>query len=255
MLQQTQVSRVVPHYVAWVERWPTVCALAEASAAEVIRAWAGLGYNRRALRLREAAVAIVSDHRGAFPTDVDELRALPGVGAYTASAIACFAGESRVPVVDTNIARVLARSVFGVATARVVSARRVDAAAEASLPRRFARRHNLALMDLGATVCQVKKPDCEFCPLRVGCEWRALGYPDGPTSTRSNNPRFEDTPRFARGRIVDRLRHVQSLSPEQLKKGLPKPHHMKLDAYLSSLERDGLIERCAKGWRLPNFNG
>jgi len=251
MLQQTQVLRVVPYYAAWLRRWPTIETLAEAGAADVIRAWAGLGYNRRALRLREAAIAIVAEHGGTLPTTVTALLTLPGVGEYTAAAILCFTGESAVPVVDTNIARVLARSVLGMAAANSVAKRRIHAAAAESTPRRGARSHNLALMDLGATVCRARAPECGRCPIRHGCEWRAHGHPEAASTMVSAAPKFETTARFARGRIVDLLRDARSLSRLELRKGLPESHHGKLDGYLSGLERDGLIEHHEEGWRLP----
>jgi A/G-specific adenine glycosylase len=136
MLQQTQVHRVVPYYEAWLSRWPTPAALAEAPVAEVIRAWSGLGYNRRALNLHRAAQAAQREFGGAIPTSPDHLRELPGVGEYTASAVACFAGGARVPVVDTNIARVLGRAIEGRGSVRAADARSLVPVAESLLPAR-----------------------------------------------------------------------------------------------------------------------
>lgn len=254
MLQQTQVSRVLSYYLAWIERWPTVDALAKASAADVIRAWAGLGYNRRALRLREAAVAVVSNHGGTFPISVSELQALSGVGAYTAAAVACFASEVSVPVIDTNIARVLARSLFGAAGADEVAVRQIHNAAAESLPRRGTRSHNLALMDLGATLCRARTPECGRCPLRTNCNWRTLGYPRSTAKQNRATPKFQTTARFARGRIVALLRDARSLSSQKIEARLPQAHRSKLTSYLDGLERDGLIERHARGWRLPEIS-
>lgn len=248
MLQQTQVARVLPYYTAWLRRWPTAAALSGANTADVIRAWAGLGYNRRALYLHRAAVAVMAAG-GTMPANEAGLRALPGVGPYTAAAVACFAGEQRAYVADTNIARVLARALLGVAGPREASAAGVRAVGEASLPAVAAREHNLALMDLGAAVCGVRSPACERCPLSEGCAWRAAGYPVGARPAR-RLPRFETTARFARGRIVDALRGHAALPEHELAERLPGVHAAKLAAYLAALEDEGLIERCGHGWAL-----
>ncbi len=250
MLQQTPVERVLPYYVAWLERWPTNASLAQAPTAEVIRAWGGLGYNRRAVGLQRASAAIELAG-GAFPREVNALLSLPGVGPYTASAIASFAFERRAAVADTNIARVLARVVLGAAAQRGVSAFLVTATAECLLPVRNVRDHNLALMDLGALVCTARRPACGACPVRSVCAWRAAGYPAATVPARPS-PRFDGTARFARGRIIDALRRLETLSTEEFLELLPEEHHARLGAYLASLEREGMLVQTANGrWRLP----
>ena len=170
MLQQTQVDRVIPVYHAFLRRFPTFESLADAPAGEVIRAWAGMGYNRRALNLQRAAQAVVERHGGALPTDPKALRSLPGVGEYTANALACFAQGRQVAVVDTNVRRVLGRVFHWPSTP---TDREVAATAERVLPEGKAWAWNQALMDLGATVCTSRRPTCLLCPVRAAC--RAAG--------------------------------------------------------------------------------
>jgi len=249
MLQQTQVERARPYWERWMARWPSAAGLAAAPAAEAIREWAGLGYNRRALHLHRAAVAVVEGHAGAFPVDDAAVRALPGAGEYTAAAVACFAGEARTFVADTNIARVLARMTVGAATHRGVSRRVLRGVGEAHLPDEDPRSHNLGLMDLGALVCTPRSPSCETCPLALACAWRAEGYPEAAAPPRAT-PRFETTARFARGRIVDALRGGPRLESE-LRDALPPAHASRTAEYLASLARDGLVARAGEGWALP----
>ena len=170
MLQQTQVDRVIPVYHAFLRRFPTFESLADAPAGEVIRAWAGMGYNRRALNLQRAAQAVVERHGGALPTDPKALRSLPGVGEYTANALACFAQGRQVAVVDTNVRRVLGRVFHWPSTPLD---REVAETAERVLPEGKAWAWNQALMDLGATVCTSRRPTCLLCPVRAAC--RAAG--------------------------------------------------------------------------------
>jgi A/G-specific adenine glycosylase len=250
MLQQTQVERVLPYYERWLARWPTIRDLAVASPAEVIREWAGLGYNRRALYLHRAAVEVVAKHAGELPTNVDTLRGLPGIGPYTAAAVACFAGEAPVPVADTNIQRLLARVVLGVASQKQCTATQLRQAATALLPAQGARDHNLALMDLGATVCGARAPGCDRCPLRAVCRWQREGAPE-PVSAVRRAVRFEETARFARGRIVDALREAAHLTAQELAALLPERHRPHLPRYLFGLESDGLVEQYDGAWRLP----
>ena len=166
MLQQTPVSRVVPIWPDWVARWPTPSATAAASAADVVRAWGKLGYPRRAKRLHECATVIARDHGDVVPDDVDILLTLPGVGSYTARAVACFAYQQSVPVVDTNVRRVVARVVHGRADAAAASTARDHADVSALLPNdSSAHRFSAALMELGATVCTARTPRCGLCPL------------------------------------------------------------------------------------------
>jgi A/G-specific adenine glycosylase len=206
MLQQTPVSRVLPLYLDWMERWPTPDALADAETADVIRAWGRLGYLRRALRLQEAAGVISRRHGGAVPQDLGALLALPGVGEYTARAVAAFAFAQRHPVVDTNVRRVISRAVRGIdehgpATAADRSELDTLLPAEPS----EAAATCAALMELGALVCTADAPGCERCPLVDSCAWRAAGYPAGPPRTRPAQ-RWHGTDRQVRGQIMAALR-------------------------------------------------
>ena len=250
MLQQTQVDRVLPYYESWLARWPAVDALASASPADVIRAWQGLGYNRRALALHRAACLVVAENGGRVPVDPVALRALPGVGSYTATAVACFAGGIQTPVVDTNIGRVLARVLAGKGNVAEAGTAQVAAEAHDLLPERGARDHNLALMDLGATVCSARAPTCNRCPLRAHCEWRRLGSPVAVGALKPAR-RFDETSRFARGRIVDALRSASSLAAGEIEAKLPAIHAGKLHTYLAALERDSMITRTGDRWSLP----
>ena len=250
MLQQTQVERVLPYYEAWLARWPAFAALANVPPAEVIRHWRGLGYNRRALNLHRLAVRVVGDYGGRLPESPSALLALPGIGAYTASAVRCFARDEPVVVADTNIARVVARARLGLASQREASGGALSAAAEALLPPASARDHNLALMDLGATVCRSRGPECAACPVRDACAWRAAGFPVGQSLARPA-PKFETTARFARGRIIDALREAPSTELE-LAAMLPPRHAPKTPAYLAALAAEGLVVEAPAGhWSLP----
>src|ERR1700728_1337550 len=172
MLQQTPVSRVEPIWRDWVARWPTPSATAAASAADIVRAWGKLGYPRRAKRLHECATVIARDHGDVVPDGVEVLLTLTGVGSYTARAVACFAYQQSVPVVDTNVRRVVARFVHGRADAAAASTTRDHADVAALLPNdSSAHRFLAALMELGATVCTARAPRCGLCPLSV-CQWR-----------------------------------------------------------------------------------
>jgi len=220
MLQQTQVVRVAPRYLAWLERWPTAEALAAAPLADVLREWVGLGYNRRAVRLWEAAGVVAS--RG-WPED---LRELPGVGPYTAAAVASFAFGRQVAAVDTNARRVAQRWGHGTA--------------ESVLPDGRAAEFNQAMMELGATVCGARRPRCDACPIGA-CRSRGRVAP-APAGRARGAARFEDTDRYARGRVVAALaagEELPDLSPERLAR------------VLEALVRDGLVVRDADGVRLP----
>jgi A/G-specific adenine glycosylase len=205
MLQQTPVSRVLPIWRDWVVRWPTPSATAAASAADVVRAWGKLGYPRRAKRLHECATVIARDHDDVVPDNVDTLVTLPGVGSYTARAVACFAYHQPVPVVDTNVRRVVARIVHGRADAAGASTVRDHADVSALLPNDgSAHRFSAALMELGATVCTARSPRCGLCPLSV-CLWRQAGYP--PAEGPARRPQtYAGTDRQVRGRLLDVLR-------------------------------------------------
>jgi A/G-specific adenine glycosylase len=223
MLQQTQVARVVPRFEAWLERWPDAAALAAAPAADVLRAWVGLGYNRRALRL-QAACAVVA--REGWPRDAAGLRALPGVGPYTAAAVASFAFDEQVAAVDVNVTRV---------------AGRLGVPVDELLPQGEAAAFNHAMMDLGATVCTARVARCEACPLRARCASAfAVPAPVRAPAARPR-PRFEDTDRWARGRIV-----------AALAAGEPVPEGERFARVVDGLVRDGLVVRAGDGGlRLP----
>jgi A/G-specific adenine glycosylase len=215
MLQQTQAARVVPAYRRFLRRFPTVRALARADRGDVLRAWAGLGYNRRAVSLSETARTVVREHGGRFPSDIHALEALPGVGPYTAAAVASMAFGAPAPAVDTNVRRVVARAVLG---REPVTVRRelLRNAAEAWLDRSDPGSWNQALMDLGREVCR-PEPRCDACPLRASCRFRARGGKRLPTSRRQ--PAFEGSSRQLRGAVVrtlvrDRATTVASLRSE-----------------------------------------
>lgn len=206
MLQQTPVARVEPVWRDWLTRWPAPSALAAATPADVIRAWGKLGYPRRALRLREAAGVIAERHGDVVPSSVAELEALPGVGTYTARAVACFGYGQRQPVVDTNVRRVVARLVHGRAEAGTARAADLDdVAALAPVDEDRAVRFSVAIMELGALVCVAGTPRCGACPVRERCAWRLAGSPahEGPARRVQ---RFAGTDRQVRGRLLDVLR-------------------------------------------------
>ncbi|MEY2418405.1 MAG: A/G-specific adenine glycosylase [Actinomycetota bacterium] len=195
MLQQTQVARVVPVWRAFLDRFPTPRACAAAEQADVVVAWHGMGYNRRAVHLHRCAVAIADDHDGAVPDDLDALLALPGIGPYTARAVLAFAFERRVGVLDVNAMRVHARL-----CGRAVDQRAADAGTPEAAPWAW----NQAILDLGATVCTKRSPRCGDCPLMGECSWRGTG-PD-PAGAGARQSRFEGSDRQGRGRLVNALR-------------------------------------------------
>jgi A/G-specific adenine glycosylase len=246
MLQQTPVARVAPIWLEWVARWPTPSATAAASAADVLRAWGKLGYPRRAKRLHECATVIATEHDDRVPDDVEVLLTLPGVGAYTARAVACFAYRQGVPVVDTNVRRVVARAVHGLADAGSPSAVRDLADVAALLPDdETAPVFSAALMELGATVCTARSPNCGICPLSV-CVWRAAGHPPAATAPRPAQ-RYAGTDRQVRGRLLDVLRaSAAPVTREQLDV-VWLTDTAQRDRALDSLLVDGLVEQTTYG--------
>lgn len=246
MLQQTPVARVLPIWRDWVLRWPTASATAAASPAELVRAWGKLGYPRRAKRLHECATVIARDHADVVPDDVDTLLTLPGVGSYTARAVACFAYGQPVPVVDTNVRRVVARAVHGRADAGASSTVRDNADVSALLPDDgSAHRFSAALMELGATVCTARAPRCGLCPL-TGCRWRLAGYPPGPGPARRPQP-YAGTDRQVRGRLLDVLRDSNTpVTRAQLDVAWLTDTSQRERA-LDSLLADGLVTRTSDG--------
>jgi A/G-specific adenine glycosylase len=209
MLQQTQAPRVEPAYERFLARFPTTRDLARASRADVLRAWDGLGYNRRAVALSDAARAIVADHGGAVPSHPAELRALPGVGPYTAAAVASIAFGVPIAAVDTNVRRIVARVHLG-AEADQAPGRRIGELADAWLDRDAPGAWNQALMDLGREVCR-PRPRCASCPLAAGCAFLASGGVPRPSSRRQG--RFEGSSRQVRGAVV---RSLRTRSPSSL---------------------------------------
>ncbi|WP_269745572.1 A/G-specific adenine glycosylase [Leucobacter komagatae] len=207
MSQQTQVDRVIPHWLEWMERWPTPSALAADEPGEAVRAWKRLGYPRRALWLHRAAVEIAEQHGDEVPADVDALLALTGVGPYTARAVAAFAFGDTHPVVDTNTRRVIARVVHGRAAAGMPAPRDLDDMS-ALLPadREAAAVFNAAAMELGAIVCTARAPRCGDCPIADLCEWRGAGYPDNAPQKRPKQAAFAGSDRQVRGRIMELMR-------------------------------------------------
>ncbi|WP_164519560.1 A/G-specific adenine glycosylase [Nocardioides ferulae] len=245
MLQQTPVARVLPVYAEWLARWPTPADLAAEPAGEAVRAWGRLGYPRRALRLHAAASAIVDEHGGEVPADHAALLALPGVGDYTAAAIAAFAFGQRHPVLDTNVRRVLARAVSG-AEQPAPSVTRAERDLAASLlpdDGATAAAWSVGVMELGALVCVAGTPRCPACPLADRCAWRAAGHPayDGPPRRAQA---WQGTDRQCRGRLLSVLRDSDG-----------PVHRSRLDAVwsepvqrarcLDSLLADGLLVRVA----------
>ena len=253
MLQQTPVVRVIPRLNQWLARWPTPASLAASSPGDAVRAWERLGYPRRALNLHAAAVAITERHGGIVPVDVDELLALPGVGDYTARAVAAFAYGRRHPVVDTNVRRVLARAISGNGEAGPASTRRDLAAMEAELPTDpvDARVFNAAVMELGAVICTARAPRCEACPIADRCAWRAAGYPPYEGARRATQKKYEGSDRQVRGLILGALRirdgtlevsALDALWPDALQRGRA----------LDGLLQDGLVVGTpATGYALP----
>ena len=214
MLQQTPVSRVLPAWRSWLARWPTPADLAADAPGEAIREWGRLGYPRRALRLHECAAALVARHGGTVPADLDALLALPGIGAYTARAVAAFAYRQRHPVVDTNVRRLAARVVTGTPDAGATTTVRDLDLVASLLPddAELAARTSVAFMELGALVCTARSPRCVACPLAGSCAFRASGQalPAGP----SRRPqRYAGTDRQVRGLVMAVLRDTEEPVP------------------------------------------
>ncbi|MEY2847487.1 MAG: hypothetical protein RI885_152 [Actinomycetota bacterium] len=251
MLQQTPVARVIPRLTDWLARWPTPAHLAAVPSGEAVRAWDRLGYPRRALRLHAAATAIADRHDNVVPSDVDDLLALPGVGDYTARAVAVFAYGSRHPVVDTNVRRVIARAVEGDAEAGPPS-RRDLGAMEVLLPEDLpsAAAFNAGMMELGAVLCVARSPRCDACPLLDSCAWRGAGYPRFDGLTKPRQKKYEGSDRQVRGRILAELRVAD------IPVTLAELHTVSTDAAqsaraLAGLVADGLAVAVEGGYALP----
>jgi A/G-specific adenine glycosylase len=253
MLQQTPVSRVLPVYTAWLARWPTPAALAAATAGDALREWGRLGYPRRAIRLYQTAQALVDRHGGEVPTSVTALLELPGIGPYTAAAVASFAFGQRHAVLDTNVRRVLARLMNGQELPPVSASAAERKLAESLLPQQpaVAARWSVAMMELGALVCTASKPQCARCPVAVSCAWRLAGHPPGGGARRSQG--YEGTDRQCRGRLLAVLREADAPVPgARLDAVWPQPQQR--NRALDSLVADGLVDPLPDGrYTLPGL--
>lgn len=253
MSQQTPVARVIPQWEEWMRRWPTPMEFAKASTDEVLRAWGRLGYPRRALRLLECAREISACYNGEVPKEVDQLLALPGIGDYTARAVACFAYHQAVPVVDTNVRRVYARLVQG--TFYAPPARKSELRLVADFyPRGQEPECAVALMELGALVCTATSPDCGRCPVRRECAWQRAGCPEPSAEEQAAKKKrvqkFIGTDRQVRGKIMALLRENAEVQRAEIDALWPKP--AQLSRALFSLVKDGLAEEHEAGvFRLP----
>ncbi|WP_394940560.1 A/G-specific adenine glycosylase [Psychromicrobium sp. YIM B11713] len=269
MLQQTPVVRVLPRWQQWLERWPTPAALAAEPAGEAVRAWDRLGYPRRALRLHAAASRITEEYDGEVPSTVAELKSLPGIGDYTAAAVAAFAFGVRATVVDTNIRRVEARLFSGLALPSPSLTAAEMTLADSVLPLEEAGsvRWNASVMELGALVCTARSPKCSDCPVRDRCAWIAAGEPE-PTYQPKGQP-WAGTDRQLRGAVMAVLRAASTPTPwdvfftppvllheASLSKPLKHLHALgsepsRLERILEDLVKDGLAERTENGLALP----
>jgi A/G-specific adenine glycosylase len=242
MLQQTPVNRVLPVYEAWMKRWPTAASLSKATPAEVITAWGRLGYPRRALRLHECAKEITHNLKGKIPESQAELRALPGIGEYTAAAITAFAFEKRSLVLDINIRRLFARLFDGVETP-TQAARKVEKSRyEELIPKKDPHLWAAATMELGAVICTSQSPKCGICPVAHVCTWRSLDYPKSDVVKRRQS--WHGTDRQCRGTIVQALRENEVLTKSQITQLWDVPSQ--LEKALLTLLHDGLIESRGK---------
>ena len=258
MLQQTQVPRVLPRWLAWLERFPTLEALAAAPTADVLREWSGLGYNSRAVRLQAIAREVVARHGGRMPHRVEDLLALPGIGDYTARAVACFAYERDVPVLDTNVKRVLHRVLAGPEAPRpLLTDRQLWALAGRAVPAGRGYDWNQGLMDFGSSVCTARKPACLVCPLRPICKAaptihaRLAEQGSARRNTAAGDPpapRFESTNRYYRGqtlRVLGGAGSAGGLALDTLGP-LVKPDYTPAERpwlykLVAGLDRDGLV--------------
>lgn len=287
MLQQTQVERVLPRYAAFLATFPTLYDLAAASTADVIKLWAGLGYNRRAVNLQRIACIVRDEYAGQFPRHVEELQKLPGIGPYTSGAIACFAFEQDVPCIDTNIRRVLVRCFTALNDVQPTpNNRTLYTLAQSLIPVGQGWMWNQAIMEIGATICTATDPKCWRCPLMHTCcayaTWyskdqhifsetpsdatkhtNTFRYPPTPQPTRRVAERTTQTyigsNRYYRGRIVDQLRELPpdtTLPQEQLAEYMSTTYGQNntdwLHKIIDGLVRDGLVEVVGNALRLAS---
>ncbi len=267
MLQQTQVERVVQLFEAFMQRWPSFASLAVASQADVLRAWRGLGYNSRAVRLHRLAKAVVAEHGGVLPQEEAMLRALPGIGPYTARAVRAFAFNAEALAVDTNVRRIVHRTHYGIEWPPRATAAQLDVAGLALVPAGKGYAFNSALMDLGATLCTARAPKCLICPLQSICaaapldaaSLAKLAKEHAPKRGPQESLRFEATTRYVRGRLIERLRALpgdERISFLNLYDDLSPalPHHdaEAVAAVVQRLKVDGVLETNDAGVRLAN---
>ncbi|MGH3869084.1 MAG: A/G-specific adenine glycosylase [Pseudonocardiaceae bacterium] len=245
MLQQTPVHRVTEMWTEWLTRWPTPSSLAAETPGTVLRAWGKLGYPRRALRLHATATVIAAQHDDVVPADVDVLLALPGIGAYTARAVTAFGYGHRVPVVDTNVRRVVARAVHGMANSGPPSVSRDLSDVDGMLPRARPAHFCAALMELGALVCTARRPRCADCPVAGECAWVRAGRPAATAPPRAAQ-RFAGTDRQVRGLLLDVLRAAADPVPRARLDAVWRDAPQR-DRCLGSLLVDGLVEQMCDG--------
>jgi A/G-specific adenine glycosylase len=248
MLQQTPVNRVLPKWIEWMERWPTPAHLAQATPAQVITAWGRLGYPRRALRLHGAAQIIAEDFNNEVPSDAKTLQLLPGIGEYTAAAIAAFAFEEATLVMDVNIRRLLVRVIDGEEHPKPTPTVKEKSSRQSLMPNKDAHIWSAATMELGALVCTSANPKCELCPVISQCNWRKNGYPKSELIRKSQD--WHGTDRKCRGTIVQALRENESLTENALKKLWPD--ESQVEKALKTLIEDQLIQAIPRQrYRLP----
>lgn len=248
MLQQTQVDRALPKWLAWMDTWPTPDALAKAPLSDVLRAWQGLGYPRRAMRLHASAQRIVSEFNGVVPSTQSDLLSLPGVGHYTAAAVAAFAFDQPAVVLDTNIRRVIVRawSAQALPTAHLTQN-------EVTLASNLVRDHDgaqwsAAVMELGALICTARAPKCERCPIQTSCAWFAAGQPDNAPARRKQ-PAFEGSDRQARGALLRAVSASHLATASAIEAAWAD--ELQREKAMTSLIKDGLVIRVDQGYCLP----
>lgn len=262
MLQQTQVDRVIPLYEAFLAAFPDFAALASASRADVLRLWKGLGYNSRAVRLHELSRRVLEYHGGELPRDPELLRALPGVGPYTLAAILAFAYNEPAVAFDTNLRRIVHRVGWGVEHPYLAPLGAIEDQAARLLNRRRSREWNSAMMDLGATLCTARAPKCLLCPLQKLCRAAPVDAASlairARAATKKGGPqaqlRFEETTRYARGRIIDRLRALPAGERisfldlhDDLRPQLGGRDEAEIDRIVTALVQDGLVDHNERG--------
>ena len=249
MLQQTPVNRVLPIYNEWMNRWPTPRDLASATSAEVITAWGRLGYPRRALRLHNCAKVISEQYRNQVPENEIDLRALPGIGEYTAAAIIAFAFKERSLVLDVNIRRLFARAIDGIEVPKPSVTKDERKSRAELIPLKDPHVWAAATMELGALVCSAQNPKCQICPIADQCRWKSLNFPKSEQKKRTQA--WHGTDRQCRGVIVQALRENKVLTQKEIR----KLWHLdsQVEKALSSLIKDELITSPKRNsYSLPN---